>query len=104
MISIKDRVSLSLTFFFQNFLFFKNLSLFNLLCHINIFVGVLRDSSIPMTPPALVLSPSQTRPFHYLMNILSTMEPLSDEYLDEDQDVNDLYNVSSLQSLVDIYY
>ena len=37
------------------------------------------------------------------MNILSTMEPLSDEYLDEDQDVNDMYNVSSLQSLVDIY-
>ena len=75
----------------------------NLLCHRNIFVGVLRDTSIPMTPSAFVLSPSETRPFHYVMNILSTMEPLSDEYLDEDQDVNDLYNVSSLQSLIDIY-
>ena len=56
-----------------------------------------------MTPSAFVLSASQTRPFHYVMNILSTMEALSDEYLDEDQDVNDLYNVSSLQPLIDIY-
>ena len=56
-----------------------------------------------MTPSAFVLSASQTRPFHYVMNILSTMEPVSDEYLDEEQDDNDLYNVSSLQSLIDIY-
>ena len=56
-----------------------------------------------MTPSAFVLSASQTRPFHYVMNILSTMEPVSDEYLDEEQDDNDQYNVSSLQSLIDIY-
>ena len=56
-----------------------------------------------MTPSAFVLLASQTRPFHYVMNILSTMEPVSDEYLDEEQDDNDLYNVRSLQSLIDIY-
>ena len=49
-----------------------------------------------MTPSAFVLSASQTRPFHYVMNILSTMQPVSDEYLDEEQDDSDLYNVSSL--------
>ena len=31
------------------------------------------------------------------------MEPLSDEYLDEEQDDNDLFNLSSLQSLIGIY-
>ena len=56
-----------------------------------------------MTPSAFVLSASQTRPFRYVMNILSTMEPVSDKYLDKEQDDNDLYNVSSLQSLIGIY-
>ena len=56
-----------------------------------------------MTPSTFALSASQTRPFHYVMNILSTMEPVSDDYLDEEEDDNDLYNVSSLQSLIDIY-
>ena len=56
-----------------------------------------------MTPSAFVFLASQTRQFHYVMNILSTMEPVSDEYLDEEQDDNDLFNVSSLQSLIGIY-
>ena len=54
-----------------------------------------------MTPSAFALSASQSTPFHYVMNILSTMEPISDEYLHEHQDDNDLYNVSSLQYLID---
>lgn len=82
-------------------LFFKTILLLNLLCRINIFVGVLRDTTIPMTPSAFALSASQSTPFHYVMNILSTMEPVSDEYLHEHQDDNDLYNVSSLQYLID---
>ena len=52
-----------------------------------------------MTPSVFVLSASQTRPFHYVMNILSTMEPVSDEYLDKEQDNTDLYKVTLDASL-----
>ena len=49
---------------------------------------------MPMAPSANVLSASQNRPLQYVMDILSTMEPLCDEYLDEEQDDIERYNVS----------
>ena len=49
---------------------------------------------MPMAPSAYVLSASQGRPLQYVMDILSTMEPLYDEYLDEEQDDIERYNVS----------
>ena len=52
------------------------------------------DTSMPMAPSANVLSASQNRPLQYVMDILSTMEPLCDEYLDEEQDDIEWYNVS----------
>ena len=64
------------------------------LCYANIFVGVLRDTSIPMAPIAYPLSASQNRLFQYIMDLLSTMEPVSDEYLEQEQDDIERSNVS----------
>ena len=81
-------------------LFFKTILLlirkFNLLCYGNIFVGVLRDTSMPMAPTAYVLSASQSRPFQYIMDALSAIEPVYDEYLEEKQGNIERYNVSKL--------
>ena len=54
-----------------------------LLSYANIFVGVLRDTSMPMAPIVYPSSASQNRPFQYIMDLLSTMEPVSDEYLEQ---------------------
>ena len=43
---------------------------------------------MPMAPSAYVLSPSQSRPFHYVMDVLSNMEPVSHEFIDEDEQYN----------------
>ena len=54
-----------------------------LLSYANIFVGVLHDTSMPMAPIVYPLSASQNRPFQYIMDLLSTMEPVSNEYLEQ---------------------
>ena len=62
------------------------------------FLGVLRDTTVPLTPLSYLLSSSQNRPFHYVTNILSNMEPVSAEYLDEEQDHYEQYYVNQFVS------
>ena len=52
-------------------------------------VGVLRDLTIPVQPIACDLSASQQTVLHYVLNILSTMETMSDDYTDHEIDEND---------------
>ena len=49
---------------------------------------------MPMAPSAYVLSPSQSSPFQYVMDVLSNMEPVSHEFLDKEQRGNEQYNIS----------
>lgn len=56
------------------------------------FVGVLGDTSTPMALSAYVLWSSQSWPFHYVMDLLSSIEPVSDEFLDEEQDDSEQYD------------
>ena len=49
-------------------------------------LGFLGDTTVPLAPLPYVLSSSQSRPFHYVMSILSNMDSLSNEFLDEEQD------------------
>ena len=63
------------------------------------FLGVLRDTTVPLTPLSYLLSSSQNIPFHYVTNILSNMEPVSTEYLDEEQDDYEQYYVNQFVSV-----
>ena len=62
------------------------------------FLGVLRDTTVPPTPLPYVLSSSQRRPFHYVMNIISNMEPVLTEFLDEEQNDYEQYYVNKFVS------
>ena len=64
----------------------------------NYFLGVLRDTTVPITPLSYALSSSQTRPFQYVRRILCNMEPVSTEYLDEEQDDYEQYYVNQFVS------
>ena len=60
------------------------------------FVGVLGDTSTPMALSAYVLWSSQSWPFHYVMDLWSSIEPVSDEFRDEEQDDSEQYDVRLL--------
>ena len=40
------------------------------------------------------LSPSQNRVFQYIRNIMSRMEPISNDYVEQELDENEQYTVS----------
>ena len=46
---------------------------------------------MPLTPVEYVLSSSQNIPFHYVMTILSNMEPVLTESLEEERDDYEQY-------------
>ena len=61
---------------------------------LNIFVGVLRDMTMPAPSSVCTLSSSQNRVFQYISNIVSTMEPISNDYVDQQLDETEQYTVS----------
>ena len=78
-------------FFFHSFLLCldiiiaKLLILDNFYCYI--FTGVLRDinDETPL-PGTFNLSASQYRAYHHVLQILSTMEPVPNDFLEEEVD------------------
>ena len=60
----------------------------------DIFVGVLPDMTMPAPSSGFTLSSSQNRVFQYICNILSTVEPISSDYVDQELDENEQYTVS----------
>ena len=61
-------------------------------------LGFLGDTTVTLAPLPYVLSSSQSRPFHYVMSILSNMDSLSNEFLDEEQDDYEQYYVNQFVS------
>ena len=61
---------------------------------LNIFVGVLRDTIVDATSLGSTLSASQNIVFQYIRNIMSTMEPISNDYIEQELDENEQYAVS----------
>ena len=61
---------------------------------LNIFVGVLRDMTVGATSLGSTLSPSQNRVFQYIRKIMSRMEPISNDYVEQELDENEQYTVS----------
>ena len=59
------------------------------------FIGVLRDTGDDIAIPAgYKLSGSQNQPYQHVLEILKTMQPVSDEYLEEEVDDYEQTNVS----------
>ena len=50
--------------------------------------GILREDTLPISEPAAKLSSSQQATYQYVLQILSTMETLDDDYNDHDIDLD----------------
>ena len=61
---------------------------------LNIFIGALREMSMPLTSPSCTLSSSQNRAFQYICQIMSTMEPIPTDYVEQELDDNEQCSVS----------
>ena len=51
-------------------------------------IGILREDTLPLPEPPSQLSAFQQRPLQYVLDILSTMDTVSDEYNDDEIDVD----------------
>ena len=61
---------------------------------LHIFVGVLRDMTMPDPSSDCTLSLSQNKVFQYIRNIMSTMEHISNQYIEQELDEYEQYTVS----------
>ena len=50
--------------------------------------GIFRGDMLPLPQPPSELSASQQRTLQYVLDVFSWMEPLSDEYHDDEMDVD----------------
>ena len=64
-----------------------------------IFLGILRDMSMPTTSPSFsTLSSSQNRAFQYICQIMSKMDSIPNDYVD--QEIGDIEQYSVSQTIV----
>ena len=53
-----------------------------------LWLGIFREDTLPLPQPPSQLSASQQRPLQYVLDVFSLMEPVSDEYHDDEMDVD----------------
>ena len=52
------------------------------------WLGIFRDDTLPLPQPPSQLSASQQTTLQYVLDVFSLMEPVSEEYNDDEMNVN----------------